>query len=88
MRQLLEPHKKALGEFVNGPLWKAVKELCVEERAPEVPDVKDPSHIAAAKGHQRAGFENAFRLIEALPFEKSEEPQSVWDRPALAITED
>lgn len=86
--ELLEPHKKALAEFINGTLWKVVKEHCLEHRKPEAPNVKDPSHIAAAKGHQCAGFEAAFRLIEALPFEHSHETESVWARPALAITED
>lgn len=87
MKYLLDPHQKALAEFINGQLWAEVK-ACLRERAPEKPDVKDPSHIAAAKGHQRAAFESVIDKIESLPFEHDETPQSPFERPAVAFTED
>lgn len=88
MRTLLPPHQASLAEFIRSPLWFAVRKLCLDERMPETPDVKDPSHVAAAKGHQRAGFEAAFAAIEALPFEKDDTPKGPFDRPAVMITED
>lgn len=87
MKYLLPPHQKVLGEFINGPLWAAVKE-CMRDRAPEPPDTKDPSHIAAAKGHRRAQHDATIAAIEQLPFEQDETPQSPFMRPAVAITED
>lgn len=82
LRQLLPPHQKALAEFINGQLWADIK-LCLAEREPEHPDVKDQSHIAAGKGHQRTGFSKAIEAIEKLPFETPQQPNDPFNRPAL-----
>lgn len=87
MRYLLPPHQAALAEFINGQLWSEVK-LCLKDRGPEQPNVKDESHVAAAKGHQRAAAEATIDAIEKLAFEIDETPRSPFERPAVAITED
>jgi len=87
MIYLQKSNQKAAGEFLNGVLWADFKR-CLLARRPPMPDAKDPSHIAAARGHQRAGFEQAIEAIEKLPFEFSEEPVSPFARPAVAITAD
>lgn len=87
MRFLLPQHQKALAEFINSPLWAEVR-LCLEDRKTEVPDVRDPSHIAAAKGHQRAGAEKIILAIENLHTQTDDSGASPMDRPAVAITED
>lgn len=87
MRFLLPSEQQALAAFVNGELWPRIK-ICLADRGPEAPDVKDPSHIAAAKGHQRAAFEAAIKAIESLPFEIDETPRSPFERPAVAFTAD
>lgn len=87
MKYLLSPHQKALAEFINGQLWAEIKS-CLKDRAPEKPDVKDESHVAAAKGHKRTAFEEAIEAIESLPFEHDETKTSPMMRPAVAYTED
>lgn len=87
MKYLLDAHQKALAEFINGQLWAEVK-ACLRDRAPEQPDVKDPSHVAAAKGHQRAAFDKTIGQIEALAFEHDDTPRNPFERPAIAITDD
>lgn len=83
--QLLDP--AAAKDFVNSSLWMDLRR-CVMARRPTKPDPTDPSHVAAARGHQRAGFEAAIEAIEALPFEVDETPVDPFSRPAVAITED
>ena len=80
-------NKKAAGDFLNGVLWKDLKR-CLEERRPPHPDAKDDIHVAAAKGHKRAGFEEAVAAIEKLPFEYSQDQENPFSRPAVSITED
>jgi hypothetical protein len=57
-------------------------------RRPLHPDDKDDVHVAAAKGHKRAGYEKAIEEIEKLPFEYVSEQKDPFSRPAVAITED
>jgi len=84
----LQPtNQKAAGEFLHGVLWADLKR-CLLARRPPKPDAKDDIHIAAAKGHARAGFESAIEAIETLPFEYAVEPTNPFSRPAVAITED
>lgn len=87
MKYLLDAHQKSLAEFINSQLWAEVK-TCMRDRAPEKPDVKDPSHVAAAKGHQRAAFEHAIETIEGLPFDHDTTPSDPFARPAVMFTED
>ncbi len=87
MRYLLPSSAKTLAEFMASPLWAEIR-LCMDERKPEAPDTKDPSHVAAAKGHRRTGFEEAFIKLKNLPLEFAQEQQSPFARPAVAITED
>lgn len=84
----LQPtNQKAAGEFLHGILWADLKR-CLLARRPVKPDAKDDIHVAAAKGHARAGFESAIEAIETLPFEFPAEQASPFARPAVAITED
>jgi hypothetical protein len=87
MIYLQKTNQKAAGEFLNGPLWADFKR-CLLDRRPPTPDAKEPSHTAAARGHQRAGFEAAIEAMERIPFEFPEEQRSPFARPAVAITED
>lgn len=84
----LQPsNQKSAGELLNGVLWADMKK-CLLLRRPEPADVKDPSHVAAAKGHARAAYEKCIEDFEKLPFEHPEEKKDVFDRPAVAFTED
>lgn len=87
MIYLQKTNQKAAADLLNGMVWQDIKR-CLLDRRPPAPDAKDPSHIAAARGHQRAGFEAAIEAIEKLPFEFNEEPQSPFARPAVSITAD
>lgn len=87
MRQLLPPSQKTWAEFVNGQLWDEIK-MCLMDRMMEAPDVKDPSHIAAAKGHRQAEFLRVIREIENLAIQNEPEIQNPFLRPAVAIQED
>lgn len=78
--------QKPAGDFVNSPTWHEVRRALMNRR-PEVPDAKDPSHVAAAKGHRRAGYEQAITDIEKLPFETEPVVQDPFKSPAL-FTED
>ncbi len=73
--------------FVGGPLWADFKR-CLLQRKPEQPAVIDSADIAAAKGHQRAGFEKALEELEKLPFEAPQEIANPFDRPATQETAD
>lgn len=82
-----EGNRKAAAEFVSGPLWAEFKR-CLGQRAPLKPDVTDPSHVAAAKGHQKTGYDKAIEEIEKIPFEFEEKGADPMQRPAVTITED
>lgn len=84
---LRPPNQKPAGDLLNGVLWQDMKR-CLLARRPPPPEAKDEPHIAAAKGHKRAGFEAAIEEIEKLPFEFSPDQKSPFSRPAVAITED
>lgn len=79
---ILDANRAALGNLVNGPLW-ADAERALLNRRPEVPDPKDPSHIAAAKGHRRAGYEQCLADIKKLPFDAESTAKSPFESPAL-----
>ncbi len=84
----LQPsNQKAAGDFLNGTLWQDFKR-CLLARRPPAPDASDEIHVAAAKGHARAGFEKAMEQFEKIPFEFSKEPPNPFQRPAVAITDD
>ncbi len=84
----LQPsNQKAAGDFLNGTLWQDIKRCLLARRPPEA-DVTDDIHVAAAKGHKRAGFEKAIEQIEKIPFEFDKEQANPFSRPAVAFTED
>lgn len=87
MIYLQKTNQKAAGDFLNGPLWADMKR-CLYARRPPTPATKDPTHVAAAQGHQRAGYEACIEMIERIPFEFETEQQSPFARAAVAITED
>lgn len=68
--------------FVGGPLWADIKR-CLLQRKPASPLVNDSADIAAAKGHQRTGFEKAIEELEGLPFEVQTQIMNPMDRPAI-----
>lgn len=84
---LKKPNQKPAADFLNGPVWQDIRR-CLFERCPPHPDAKDEPHVAAAKGHQRAGAEYIITTIEKLPFEFVEPPPSPFERPAVSITAD
>lgn len=87
MRYLSPENRIVLGEFLGKPLWGEIK-LCLLDRRPVAADTNDPSHVAAAKGHKRAGYEIALEAIEKLVVEYSEDAPDPFLRPAVAITAD
>lgn len=78
---------QAAGNFVSGVLWQDFKRALLERR-PEAAVTNDTPDTAAAKGHQRRGYELCIEAIEALPFEVPESTASVFDRPAVTDTTD
>lgn len=84
---LIPTNQKAAGDFLNGTLWADFKR-CLMARRPLEADVNDDVHIAAAKGHKRAGYEKAIEELEKLPFEFKPTPADPFSRPAVSITED
>jgi hypothetical protein len=87
MRYLLPPTQKTLADFINSAVWRETR-MVLEERLGEQPHVSDPSHVAAAKGHRRAGAESIIKQIEQLPFEVPPEAENAFARPAVAFTQD
>jgi len=87
MKVLLPPQQKEVAALINSQLWASVK-LCLKDRMCEAADVKDEPHVAAAKGHKRAAFEECIEAIEALPFDVQESEMNPFERPAVSITED
>ncbi len=75
------------GAFVSGALWLDFKRALMERR-PEAAVTNDTPDTAAAKGHQRRGFELCLEAIEAMPFEVPETPANAFDRPAVQDTTD
>ena len=86
-RYIQEALRKPAADFVNGPIWREIKRCALESRPPKA-DVKDPSHVAAAIGHQRAAWDDVIKAIEEIPFDFSKEQRSPFSRPAVAITKD
>lgn len=80
-------NQKPAGDLLNGVLWADMKR-CLMDRRPHPPEANDEPHIAAAKGHKRAGFEAAIDVIEKLPFEFNPDQKDPFSRPAVRITED
>lgn len=87
MIYLQKTNTKAVADFINSPAWADCKR-CLYARRPPSPATKDPTHVSAAAGHQRAGYEAAIEAIERIPFEFETEQQSPFARAAVAITED
>jgi len=77
----------AAANFVGGPLWADFKR-CLLQRKPESPAIGDEPNTAAAKGHQRTGFEKCIEEMERLPFEAPQEIVNPMDRPAIQETAD
>lgn len=77
----------AAGGFVSGALWQDFKRALMERR-PEAATTSDGPDTAAAKGHQRRGWELCMEAIEALPFEVPVENANAFDRPAVQDTKD
>jgi hypothetical protein len=79
---ILEANRVSAGAFINGPVWPDMKRAAMNRR-PEAPDARDPSHIAAAKGHRRAGYEQCLADLEKLPFDVEVKAKNPFDSPAL-----
>lgn len=79
---LVKDHLAPAGTFINSPLWADFKRV-LSERRPPAAETTDSPDTAAAKGHQRTGFEGCIEEIEALPFEVPEEVVNPMDRPAV-----
>lgn len=77
----------AAGGFVSGALWQDFKRALMERR-PEAATTNDTPDAAAAKGHQRRGFELCLEAIEAMPFETPVSADSPFERPAVQDTAD
>lgn len=77
----------AAGSFVSGALWMDLKRALLERR-PEAATTSDNPDTAAAKGHQRRGYELCIEAIEAIPFETPTENANPFERPAVQATED
>lgn len=73
--------------FIHGPTWLDIKR-CLIDRQPPAAEVTDDPNVAAAKSHQRSGFEKCIQAIEALPFENPGEASNPFDRPAITETAD
>jgi len=84
---LQKPNVEPAGSFVSGALWLDMKRALMERR-PEAATTNDIPYVAAAKGHQRRGFELCIEAIESMPFEVAETAKSVFDRPAVTETAD
>jgi hypothetical protein len=84
---LLPHNRKGAGEFLNSPLWSDLKK-CLLARRPLAADAGDETHVAAAKGHQRNGYEKCIDEMEKLAFEFPAEDVDPFKRPALTITQD
>jgi len=78
---------QAAGNFVSGALWQDFKRALLERR-PEAAVTNDNPDTAAAKGHQRRGFELCLEAIETLPFDQAEAPSNPFDRPAIQDSSD
>ena len=82
--QYLSPgNHKLVATFLASPLYLDVKS-CLLARRPAAAAATDEIHVAAAKGHIRAGFEAMIAELEKLPLES--DPAGVPDpfqRPAL-----
>ncbi len=78
---------QAAGNFVSGVLWQDFKRALIERR-PEAGNTNDSPDTAAAKGHQRRGFELCIEAIEALPFDAPESMSNPFERPAVQETAD
>ena len=74
-------------EFLNSPLWQDIKK-CLLDRRPDSPVSADQPHVAAAKGFERKGFEEAISALEALPFDAAPERVDPFNRPAILETKD
>lgn len=75
------------GNLVNGALWLDIKR-CLMERGPESLLVTDTPDVAAAKAHQRQGYEKCIKEIEALPYDAPAQPDNPFQRPAVQETAD
>ena len=78
---------QAAGSFVSGVLWQDFKRALMERR-PEAATTSDSADTAAAKGHQRTGYEKCIEAIEALPFDAPDAPVNPFERPAVSETAD
>ncbi len=85
--QILKDNQIHAVGFVTGPLWADFKR-CLMERRPESPLTSDKPRTAAAKSHERAGFEKCIAEIEAIPFEVNITETGPFDRPAVTETAD
>lgn len=80
-------NQKAAAAFINSQLWIDIRRALIARR-PEAADVKDESHIAAAKGHKRAAWDELISTFEKMPFEVDEAVQDPFARPAVMHTAD
>lgn len=84
---LRKEHQETLVNLLNSSLWADIKR-CLNERRPESPVAVDAVHVAAAKGFERKGYEQAVSDIEKLPFDIPVERVDPFNRPSVNVTED
>lgn len=84
---LRKENQDSVADFLNSPLWQDIKR-CLQERRPESPVSVDPVHVAAAKGFERKGYEQAIADIELLPFDRPVVREDPFNRPSVTRTED
>jgi len=84
---LRKEHQESLANLLNSSLWADIKR-CLQQRRPESPVSGDLVHVAAAKGFERKGYEQAISDIEILPFDQPVTRADPFDRPSVNATED
>lgn len=73
---------KVVATFLMSPLWVEMKR-CLYARRPAPAATTDETHVAAAKGHARFGYEQCILDIEKLPTESDQPPPDPFKRDAL-----
>ena len=78
---------ESIANFINSPLWADIKR-CLHDRRPESPVSSDPIHVAAARGFERKGYEQAISDIEVIAFDQPVTRVDPFNRPSINATED
>ena len=80
---LSQGNHELVAAFLLSPLWTDIK-ICLMERRPPAGLATDDTHVAAAKGHIRNGYEMTIFELEKLPLDHDQTQQpDPFQRPAL-----